>query len=273
MNFKNRIDMPQQSFLARILAHKQDEVHRAKQKLSFADLEQLAKAQSPARDFREALQAGSNVAVIAELKKVSPSAGVLREDFDPQQLAQSYAANGAAALSVLTDENFFQGHLDYLNQTRAVCALPALRKDFIIDSYQIAEARAFGADAVLLIVAILDARQLAELAALAKELGMHALIEVHDEQEIEAALAAGAEIIGVNNRDLQTFSVSLAISEKLAARIPASCVRIAESGITSRSEVERLAECGIDAILIGSHLMRQPDPGKALSNFVGVPRR
>ncbi|MCL4708281.1 indole-3-glycerol phosphate synthase TrpC [bacterium] len=265
--------MPEQSFLARIVAHKQEEVRRAKRKSSFADLEQRAKLQSPVRDFRQALLAGVNVTVIAELKKASPSAGVLREDFDPQQLAQSYAANGAAALSVLTDENFFQGHLDYLNQARAVCSLPALRKDFIIDPYQIAEARAFGADAVLLIVAILDAAQLAGLLALAKELGMQALIEVHDEQEIEPALAAGAEIIGINNRDLQTFSVSLATSEKLAARIPASCVCIAESGITSRSEVERLAECGIDAILIGSHLMRQPDPGNALSHFVGVPRR
>lgn len=265
--------MPQQSFLARIVAHKQEEVRRAKRKFSLADLEQLANAQSPARDFRQALLAGGNVTVIAELKKASPSAGVLREDFDPQQLAQSYAANGAAALSVLTDENFFQGHLDYLNQARAVCALPALRKDFIIDSYQIFEARAFGADAVLLIVAVLDAAQLVGLLTLAKELGMHALIEVHDEHQIETALAAGAEIIGINNRDLQTFSVNLATSEELAARIPASCVRVAESGMASRSEVERLAECGIDAILIGSHLMRQPDPGKALSDFVGVPRR
>ncbi|RIK80139.1 indole-3-glycerol phosphate synthase TrpC [candidate division KSB1 bacterium] len=265
--------MPEQSFLARIVAHKQEEVRRAKRKSSFADLEQRAKLQSPVRDFRQALLAGVNVTVIAELKKASPSAGVLREDFDPQQLAQSYAANGAAALSVLTDENFFQGHLDYLNQARAVCSLPALRKDFIIDPYQIAEARAFGADAVLLIVAILDARQLAELMAFTKELGLHAVIEVHDEREIEIALAAGAEIIGINNRDLQTFSVSLATSEKLAALIPASCVRIAESGITSCSEVKLLAESGIDAILIGSHLMRQPDPGKALSHFVGVPRR
>ncbi|NUM74005.1 indole-3-glycerol phosphate synthase TrpC [candidate division KSB1 bacterium] len=265
--------MPEQSFLTRIVAHKQEEVRRAKRKSSLADLEQRAKSQSPVRDFRQALLAGGNVTVIAELKKASPSAGVLREDFDPQQLAQSYAANGAAALSVLTDENFFQGHLDYLNQARGVCSLPALRKDFIIDSYQIAEARAFGADAVLLIVAILDAAQLAELLALAKEFGMHALIEVHNEHEIETALAAGAEIVGINNRDLQTFSVSLATSEKLAARIPASCVRVAESGITSRNEVERLAECGIDAILIGSHLMRQPDPGIALSHFVGVPRR
>lgn len=265
--------MPEQSFLARIVAHKQEEVRRAKQKFSFADLEQRARAQSPARDFRQALLTGSSVAVIAELKKASPSAGVLREDFDPQQLAQNYAANGAAALSVLTDENFFQGHLDYLNQARTVCSLPALRKDFIIDSYQIAEARAFGADAVLLIVAILDARQLVELFTLAKELGMHALIEVHDAREIEIAITAGAEIIGINNRDLQTFSVSLATSEKLAARIPASCVRVAESGIASRSEVEQLAGCGMDAVLVGSHFMRQPDPGKALSDFVGVPRR
>lgn len=265
--------MSEQSFLARIVEHKQEEVRRAKRKSSLADLEQRAKLQSSVRDFRQALLAGGNVTVIAELKKASPSAGVLREDFDPQQLAQNYAANGATALSVLTDENFFQGHLDYLNQACGVCSLPALRKDFIIDSYQIAEARAFGADAVLLIVAILDARQLAELMAFTKELGLHALIEVHDEREIEIALAAGGEIIGINNRDLQTFSVSLATSEKLAARVPASCVRVAESGISSRSEVERLAECGIDAILIGSHLMRQPDPGKALSHFVGVPRQ
>lgn len=264
--------MPPESFLTRIVARKQDEVRRAKDKLPRADLEQLTKSQSPARNFCRALQAGATVAVIAELKKASPSAGVLRADFNPPVLAQNYAVNGAAALSVLTDESFFQGRLDYLQQARAVCAMPVLRKDFLIDSYQIIEARAFGADAVLLIAAILDAGQLAEFMTLAKETGMSALIEVHNEHEVETALRAGAEIIGINNRDLQTFSVNLATSARLATVIPAGCTRVAESGITSRADVERLAACGFDAVLVGSHLMRQPDPGAALSDLVGVPR-
>ncbi|MDZ7267458.1 MAG: indole-3-glycerol phosphate synthase TrpC [candidate division KSB1 bacterium] len=265
--------MPEQSFLSRIVAHKQAEIRAAQQRTPLAALETIARAQAAPRDFRRALASGPNVAVIAELKKASPSAGVLRADFDVTQLARSYAAHGAAALSVLTDATYFQGHLAYLEQAAAATSLPILRKDFLIDSYQIVEARAFGADAVLLIAALLSAEQLHELLTTAQTWGMAALVEVHDEREIQAALAAGAGIIGINNRDLHTFAVNLATAERLAAALPSACVRVAESGISSRREVERLAAAGIDAILIGSHLMRQPDPGRALSAFTGVPRR
>jgi indole-3-glycerol phosphate synthase len=219
------------------------------------------------------LTSGENLAVIAELKRASPSAGVLREHFVPSELARDYAANGAAALSVLTDEKFFQGHLDHLKQAHAACSVPVLRKDFLLEPYQVLEARAFGADAVLLIVAILARQQLAELLAAAREIGVQALVEIHDENEIGIALPAGAGIIGINNRDLRTFAVNLAVTEKLAALIPPNCVRVSESGLAGRADVERLAACGIDAILAGSHLMRQADPGRALSEFVGVRRR
>ncbi|MCK6558497.1 indole-3-glycerol phosphate synthase TrpC [bacterium] len=265
--------MPEQSFLSRIAAHKQAEVRAAQQRTPLAALAAAAQAQAAPRDFMRALTTGPNLALIAELKKASPSAGVLRADFDVTQLARSYAAHGAAALSVLTDATYFQGHLAYLEQAAAATGLPILRKDFLIDSYQIVEARAFGADAVLLIAALLSAERLHELLAAAEQWGLAALVEVHEECEIESALAAGAKIIGINNRDLHTFAVNLATAERLVADVPAACVRVAESGISSRHEVERLAAAGFDAILIGSHLMRQADPGRGLTAFTGVPRR
>jgi indole-3-glycerol phosphate synthase len=241
--------------------------------LSFASLQQMAQAQAAPRDFRRALSTGENIAVIAEMKKRSPSAGVLRDDFDPVALAKSYAANGAAALSVLTDEKFFGGNLENLQKARDVCALPILRKDFILSPYQILEARAFGAEAILLIVAMLDRSQLFELLSVAEENGMQALVEVHNEAELDRALLAGANLIGINNRNLQTFEVALETTEQLSKLIPSSCVRVAESGIASRDDVKRMAACGVDAILVGSQLMRQPDPGAALAKLTGVARR
>jgi indole-3-glycerol phosphate synthase len=261
------------SFLSRLVSHKRQEITRAKQLLPLAELEQLARAQAAPRDFRRALTGGENIAVIAEMKKASPAAGILRENYDPKWLAKSYFENGAAALSILTDAEFFHGHLDHLQQARAACALPLLRKDFLLEPYQVLEARARGADAILLIVAILDRSQLFELLSAAGELEMQTLVETHNEAEMDRALLAGAAIIGINNRDLRTFEVSLETTERLAKLIPRSCVRVAESGITSRQDVERIAACGMDAILVGSHLMRQPDPGKALSALSGVPRQ
>jgi len=261
------------SFLSRIVSHKRAELARAQKKLSLAALQQTAQTQAAPRDFRRALTNGKNVAVIAEMKKSSPSAGVLREDFNPVLLAESYAANGAAALSILTDENFFDGNLENLQKVRTVCTLPLLRKDFILHPYQIWEARAFGAEAILLIVAMLDRSQLFALLLAAAETGMQALVEVHNEAELDRALLAGANLIGINNRNLQTFEVALETTERLSKLIPSSCVRIAESGIKSRQDVERMAACGVDAILVGSHLMRQADPGSALVELTGVPRR
>ena len=262
-----------ESFLARIVSHKRDELTHAQKKLPLQALLQMTQAQPVPRDFRAALNGGKNLAIIAEMKKTSPSAGVLREDFNPVVLAKSYAANGAAALSILTDEKFFDGDLENLQKAQAVCALPILRKDFILHPYQIWEGRAFGADAILLIVAILDRSQLFELLLVAAEAGMQALVEVHNEAELDRALLAGANLIGINNRDLRTFEVTLETTERLSKLIPTSCVRVAESGIKSRRDVERMAACSVDAILVGSHLMRQADPGRALVELTGVPRR
>jgi indole-3-glycerol phosphate synthase len=205
------------------------------------------------------------VALIAEVKKASPSAGVICPDFDPVRIAKEYEAAGASCLSVLTDEQFFQGSLDYLRQIRAAVKLPLLRKDFIIDERQILEAIEWGADAILLIVAILDDARLKRFHALASEAGLAVLVEVHDEAELDRALAIGAPLIGVNNRDLKTFKVDLATTERLAARLfsppttrPASLL-VAESGINTRADVERLVKCGAGAILVGESLVRTGD--------------
>ncbi len=262
-----------ESFLSRIVSHKRDELAHAQKKLPLTTLQQMAQKQPAPRDFRAALNGGENLAVIAEIKKSSPSTGVLREDFNPVVLAKSYAAHGAAALSILTDEKFFGGNLENLQKARTICALPILRKDFILHPYQIWEARAFGADAILLIVAILDRSQLFELLLAVAETGMQALVEVHNEAELDRALLAGVNLIGINNRNLQTFEVTLETTERLSKLTPASCVRVAESGIKSRRDVERMAACGVDAILVGSHLMYQADPGQALVELTGVPRR
>jgi indole-3-glycerol phosphate synthase len=259
-------------FLGSILRHKREEIRTAKAGTPSAQLERAVQELPPARDFAAALRAGKDLAIIAEMKKASPSAGVLREDFDPHEIAATYARNGAAALSVLTDENFFQGALGNLQKARGACALPLLCKDFIVDTYQILAARAHGADAILLIVAALKNSRLSRLLLDAYALGMHALVEVHDEKDLDLALAQGAKIVGVNNRDLRTFHISLQTSARLMPLIPPTSVRVAESGIRQRADVEYLRDFGIDAILVGTHFMRQPDPGLALQPLKGVSR-
>jgi len=212
------------------------------------------------RDFLAALQnpRRGSVALIAEVKKASPSAGVICADFDPVRIARAYEAAGATCLSVLTDEQFFQGSLEYLKQIRAAVGVPLLRKDFIIDERQIVEAIEYGSDAILLVVRILDDAQLKRFHALAAEAGLAALVEVHNEAELERALAIGARLIGVNNRDLDTFVVDLATTERLAARVPKDILVVAESGIHKRADVERLQRAGARAILVGESLMKNP---------------
>ena len=230
--------------------------------------ETLESKQRPLRrGFRKAL-AAKRPAIIAEIKKASPSAGTITEDFHPAEIAARYARGGAAALSVLTDRQFFQGSLDHLVEARAACALPVLRKDFTLDRYHLLQASAAGADCVLLIVAALDDAELADLLRAARELHLDALVEVHDGAELERALAAGADTIGVNNRNLKTMEVSLDTSLELAQRIPDHVVRISESGIRNSGDVKRLMDAGYEAFLVGESLMRQADPGAALGRLL-----
>ncbi len=266
------------TFLTRILDHKRTEVERQAAKIPLAQLAaQLATAPAP-RPFDAALRQPSRVALIAEVKKASPSKGVLIENFDPLALARTYAEHGAAAISVLTDVRFFQGSLKYLEGIRAhlgeALPVPLLRKDFIIDPYQVYEARAYGADALLLIVAALDDTRMAELLALTHSLGMQALVEVHDEAELERALAVGARIIGVNNRDLHSFVTTLDTTRRVAARLPAQHrpVLVSESGIFTPAHVAQVRAWGADAILVGEALVRSPDIGAHVRELAGVAR-
>ena len=256
------------NILDTIVEQKQREVAQLPARLIAAgDLRDALLERGESRDFLAALRSprAGAVALIAEVKKASPSAGVICKDFDPVRIAQAYEAAGASCLSVLTDEKFFQGSLDYLRQIRAAVKLPLLRKDFIIDERQILEAVEWGADAILLIVAILDDARLQRFHTLATEAGLAALVEVHDEAELDRALAAGAGLIGVNNRDLKTFKVDLATTERLAAKLyapPATRhppLLVAESGIHTRADVVRLEKCGAGAILVGESLMRGSD--------------
>ena len=249
-------EMP--DILRRICAVKRDEIARLRER-GTGDLEGMLRRQSPPRGFRVALTASDRVALIAEVKKASPSKGVIREDFDPAAIARSYERGGARCLSVLTDTAFFQGRLEDLAQAREGVSLPALRKDFILDPLQVLESRAWGADCVLLIVAALANAELQELLAAAGNLGMDALVEVHDGRELERAVAAGADTIGVNNRDLRTFEVDLETTHRLAPGVPEGTVLVAESGVYSRADIESLKPCGIDAVLVGEGLMRSAD--------------
>jgi indole-3-glycerol phosphate synthase len=220
-------------------------------------------AEAP-RGFRRALESAPRPRVIAEIKRRSPSRGEIRADFDAAACARAYAGAGAAALSVLTDERYFGGSLAVLAQVREAVSLPLLRKDFIVDAYQVDEARVHGADAVLLIAAALDPGALRGLAAHAEAIGLDALVEVHDERELEAALAAGADLIGINNRDLRTFEVDLGVTERLAGKLPEGCVVVSESGIFTARDWERLEAAGAHAFLVGEALMRESDVGAAL---------
>jgi indole-3-glycerol phosphate synthase len=222
-----------------------------------AELHRAAVQRKEFRDFRAALKRpGSILAVIGEIKKASPSAGIISESFDPISIARNYERSGAAAISVLTDENFFQGSLQHLVDVRAAVSLPVVRKDFILDEIQIAQACAAGADAILLIVAALEQKQLGALAAAAAKYRLDALVEVHTMEELERALDSGAEIMGINNRDLATFDIDLGVTEKLSKEMPDELVVISESGIKSMADVERVRACGVDAILVGEALMR-----------------
>ena len=265
------------NILDAIVAQKRIEVARLPHRpLAAGDLRDALLERDEPRDFLAALRRGSPVALIAEVKKASPSAGIIRPDFDPVRIARDYERAGASCLSVLTDEKFFQGSLDYLRQIRAAVKLPLLRKDFIIDERQILEAIEWGADAILLIVAILTDLQLRHFHSLARAAGLTALVEVHDEAELDRALAAGAELIGVNNRNLKTFTVDLATTERLAARL-ASRLRdgthllVAESGIHTAADVRRLARCGARAILVGESLMRHDDIPAKVRELLGPP--
>lgn len=247
--------------LARIVDHKRSQLAGAS--LHRADLERRAADRTPARDFRAALLS-SPPAIIAEIKQASPSKGVFTDDFRPPSIAKIYQAGGAAALSILTDEEFFQGKLADLEGARAAVAIPVLRKDFTIDEFHVIEAAAHGADAILLIAAFLDVQQLRGFRELAARYGMAALVEVHDDDELDAALESGADIVGVNNRNLHTFEVTLDTSLRLVEKMPAAAVKIAESGIQSRQDVRRLRAAGFHAFLIGEHLMKSADPAAAL---------
>jgi indole-3-glycerol phosphate synthase len=251
-----------------ILARTRERVAHERERRPLAALVAAACAQPPARPFAEALSRPGAVNVIAEHKRRSPSRGAIREDLAPADVARRYEAGGAAALSVLTDEPFFGGTLAHLVEARAGTGLPVLRKDFVIDPWQIWEARAAGADAVLLIVAALGAEELRGLLSVAGEAGLATLVEVHDRSELERALAGGARIVGVNNRDLRTLAVSLQTSLDLASAIPDEVVAVAESGIRTGADLRALRDVGFDAFLVGEQLMASPDPGAALARLL-----
>jgi indole-3-glycerol phosphate synthase len=253
--------------LQKILARKAEEVSERRRRIPLADVVARARDADPVRGFAEALEAkiaAGHAAVIAEVKKASPSKGVLRADFRPADIAASYQRGGAACLSVLTDVDFFQGHDDFLVEARAACALPVLRKDFTVDAYQIHEARALGADAVLLIVAALDDAQLADFSNLAMGLGLDVLVEVHDADELERALQTASPLIGINNRNLRTFDVSLQATLDMKTRVPADRRLVTESGILARADVDTMRAAGVHAFLVGEAFMRADEPGEAL---------
>ncbi len=256
--------------LQKILARKREEIHARLARTPLVELVACTADAPPTRAFSAALFrriTSGSAAVIAEVKKASPSKGLIRADFDPVAIARSYEAGGAACLSVLTDVEFFQGSDDYLRQARAACTLPVLRKDFIIDAYQVFEARALGADCILLIVAALDDGRLLELAGLARSLRMDVLVEAHDASELSRALAVPDALIGINNRDLRTFKTSLDTTLSLRQRVPRGRGLITESGIRARDDVERLRAADVHAFLIGESFMRAADPGMALQRM------
>lgn len=256
--------------LERIVAVKREEIAAAKAKRDPASLRRDAESLGGVRDFEARLRtkiAAGRAGVIAEVKKASPSKGVLREHFVPAEIATSYERGGAACLSVLTDARFFQGSPDYLQQARAACSLPVLRKDFMVDAYQVDEARAMGADCVLLIAACLDDARMADLEAQAHALGMAVLVEVHDGAELDRALRLRTPLLGINNRNLRSFDVSLDTTLGLLPDVPPGRLPITESGILARADVQRVRDAGVQAFLVGEAFMRAPDPGAALADL------
>jgi indole-3-glycerol phosphate synthase len=257
------------TILDQIVATKRDEIEAAKAAVPEAELRARLADASPVRDFFAPLAAEGPIKLVAEVKKASPSAGLIRADFDPVAIAQIYAAHGATCLSVLTDEPYFQGRLDYLAAIRAAVPLPVLRKDFILDTYQLVEARAAGADAVLLIAECLDDCHLRKLFNEACELGMTPLVELYEPENLSRVLAAGATLVGVNNRNLHTFEVDLDHTLRMRKEIPDECVLVGESGIRTHDDVLRLESAGVDAILVGESLTREPDIGRAVDRLLG----
>jgi indole-3-glycerol phosphate synthase len=261
--------------LAKIAAYKRDEVAELKAARTTAEVEAVAQSASPPRGFRAALERGhapGRLALIAEIKKASPSKGLIRPDFDPPALACAYEAGGAACLSVLTDGPSFQGAAPYLVAAREAVALPCIRKDFLVDPWQVAESRALGADAILVILAMVDDAVAAALMAEARRFGMDALVEVHDEAEMARACALGADLVGVNNRDLRTFATDLAVTERLAAHAPNGALLVTESGLFTAADAARLERSGARAMLVGESLMRQADVTSATRTLLaGAP--
>ena len=257
------------NILDKIVAKKRKEIAESRARTPLASVQQSAEDAPPSNDFLGALRASQGIGLIAEIKKASPSKGLIREDFDPPSIAKTYTAHGASCISVLTDETFFQGSLSYLQQVRAVVDTPLLRKEFILDIYQIYEARAAGADAVLLIAEILTATELAHFSDLAQQLGMVALIELYDPDNLPAVLAAGTPLIGVNNRDLRTFEVDLGHTVRLRNQIPENILLVGESGIHSREDALYLQEHGVNAMLVGESLMREANIGSAVDRLLG----
>jgi len=256
--------------LKKILQRKVEENEERSKKISLQELKQKAQNMAPTRGFVKAIDDAikqGRSAVIAEIKKASPSKGVIREDFDPASIAKSYAASGAACLSVLTDEDYFQGSEAYLIQAREACDLPVIRKDFIIDPYQVYEAMVMGADCILLIVAALEDKQMADLTTLAESLGLDVLIEVHDAEELERALLLNTRLIGINNRNLRTFETSLETTIDLLERIPDDRIVVTESGIHSAADVQKMRSYKVNAFLVGEAFMRADDPGAELSKL------
>jgi indole-3-glycerol phosphate synthase len=259
--------------LERIVAVKREEIAAAKARRSEASLRADAEQRRDARGFERALRhaiAAGRAAVIAEVKKASPSKGVLREHFVPGEIAASYERGGAACLSVLTDERFFQGSALYLEQARAACTRPVLRKDFMVDAYQVFEARAMGADAILLIVACLDDARMADLEAQAQALGMDVLVEVHDGAELDRALRLKTPLVGINNRNLRSFEVALDTTLTLLPRVPPDRLLVTESGILAQTDVQRMRAAGVNSFLVGEAFMRAADPGAALADLFGA---
>lgn len=247
-----------------IVATRRQRVEEARERVSLRQVQAAAEVRSERRDFAAALS-GERLRVIAELKRASPSRGLICRDYQPRKIAQSYAQARAAALSVLTEEDFFLGSLDDLRKARAAVSLPVLRKDFILDGYQVFESVAAGADALLLIAAVLTDRNLRDLLELCDRQRIAALVEVHSKEELDRALAAGARVIGINNRNLNTMEVSLETSLRLRAKIPSTCLAVSESGIKKAADLERLAAAGFNAVLMGERLMAAPDPGQELA--------
>jgi len=253
------------------VANKREELTFQKQQVSLGQLQDMPLFHSQPPGLFQALSTWNGRAIIAEVKKASPSKGVIRQDFNPLALARSYEASGAAAISVLTEKKFFQGSLDYLKQIRQQVALPLLRKDFVFDDYQVYEARAHGASAILLIVAILEDDQLQDLMHLAQTLKIDCLIEVHDEVECERALAHGVSLLGINNRDLRTFHTTIETSERLVQGLPSDVLVVSESGLSARHQLDQLEAQGVRAFLIGETFMAAPDPGAPLRSLLGHP--